>query len=52
MSEYLIEQNIQKVSKNGPKIKTIPSFERGYHIESKYIIDHSKLPIQGAKPDI
>ena len=27
-----------KVLKNGPKIKTIPSNERGDHVESKYTI--------------
>ena len=29
---------IHKVLKNGPGLKTIPSFERGDQIESKYII--------------
>ena len=33
---YHIE--IYKVLKNGPKIKTITSFERGEHIEYKYIL--------------
>ena len=33
---YHIE--IYKVFKNGPKIDTIPSFERGEHIEYKYIL--------------
>ena len=27
-----------KVLKIGPKIKTMPSLERGYDVESKYII--------------
>ena len=38
MSEYLIEQNIQKVLKNGPENKNQPSFERGDLIEFKYFI--------------
>ena len=29
---------IHKVLKNGPKIKTIPSFQRRDHVEFKYII--------------
>ena len=29
---------IHKVLKNGPKIKSIPSFEIGDQVESKYII--------------
>ena len=33
---YIIE--IHKLLKNGPKIKTIPSFQRGDHVESKFII--------------
>ena len=33
---YYIE--IYKILKNGPKIKTITSFERGEHIEYKYIL--------------
>ena len=34
---YIIE--IHKLLINGPKIKkTIPSFQRGDHVESKYII--------------
>ena len=38
------------------KIKSIPSFERGDHVESKYIIkmsfDFFKIPKKGAKPKI
>ena len=30
--------DIYKVLKNGPKIKAITSFERGEHIEYKYIL--------------
>ena len=30
---------IHKVLENGPKAKTMPSFEREDHIESKYIIE-------------
>ena len=33
---YNIE--IHKVLNNGSKIKTIPSFERGDHVEFKYLI--------------
>ena len=35
---YHIE--IYKVLKNGPKIETIPSFERGEHIEYKCILEN------------
>ena len=31
---------IHKVLNNGPKIKSFPSFERGDHAESKYIIEN------------
>ena len=40
MSEYLIEQNIQMVLKNGPKIETIPSFDQRDQAESTFIIRH------------
>ena len=33
---------IHKVLKNDPKIKTIPLFERGHHLESNYIIENKK----------
>ena len=39
MPDYLIKtKKNPKVLKNGPKIKTIPSFDQEYHVESKYII--------------
>ena len=31
---------IHKLLKNGPKNITIPSFERGDHVEFKYIIEN------------
>ena len=34
----MYNMDIHIVLKNGPKIKSIPSFERGDHVESKYII--------------
>ena len=49
---YNIE--IDKVLKNGLKTKTMPSFERGEHVEYKYILkmifDFSEMPKKGAKP--
>ena len=37
--QYIIHNiNIHKVLKNGPKNKTIPSFDGENHAESKYII--------------
>ena len=48
--------DIYKVLKNGPKIKAITSFERGEHIEYKYILKNNfhffKIPKKGAKPKI
>ena len=34
----IYNMKIHKVLKNGPKIKSIPSFERGDHAKSKYIM--------------
>ena len=31
---------IHKILKKGPKMKSIPSFERRDHVESKYIIEN------------
>ena len=38
-TQYIIHIiNIRKVLKKGPKIKSIPSFERGDHVDFRYII--------------
>ena len=38
-TQYIIyDIKAQKELKIGPKIKTMPSLERGYDVESKYII--------------
>ena len=45
---------IHKVLMNGPKNKTIPSFDRENHVESKYVIrnefDFVNIPKKGVKP--
>ena len=50
----MYNKNDHKVLKNCPKIKIIPSFERGDQVESKCIIKKNefwllKIPTKGAK---
>ena len=40
MNSVIVPLNIQTVLKNGPKNKTIQSFEREDCVESKYIIEN------------
>ena len=40
---------IHEVLKNGQEMKTVPSFDKGDHVKSKYIIENNFWPFENAK---
>ena len=45
----IYDMKIHKALKYGPKIKSLPSFERRDHVESKYIIKNEFRIFQNTK---
>ena len=43
---------IHEVLKNGQEMKTVPSFDKGDHVKSKYIIENNFWPFENAKKKV